>query len=196
LQVAEALLGLLIAIVVGVGLGAVFVIVPILRKVVMPIIVGLQAMPKIAIAPLFIVWMGYSPSPKILMAFLLSFFPIIINTVIGLTSVDQDQIDLIRSMEGGSSAIYRFVRVPSAMPAIVGGIQVAVSLALIGAIVGEFVGAQSGLGYLILVAGGNSDTALIFAAILVLTVIGIVLYGIVTVLGGIVTRWNRPTPAS
>ncbi len=190
--VAESMLGLVIAIVIGVALGALFVTVPVIQKVVMPIIVGLQAMPKIAIAPLFIVWMGYSEYPKVLMAFLLSFFPIVINTVIGLSSVDEDHVSLIRSMEGTRASVYRFVRVPAAIPSIVGGVQVAVSLSLIGAIVGEFVGSSSGLGYLILVASGNVNTSLIFAAILVLTIVGIVLYAVVTIIGGFLTRWNRP----
>jgi NitT/TauT family transport system permease protein len=136
-------------------------------------------MPKVAVAPLLLVWFGFGLVPKVLIAFLIAFFPIVISTAVGLASIEQEKIHLARSM--GLSAIATFfkIRLPSALPSVFGGLKISITLAVVGAVVGEFVGGDAGLGYLLMVANGSLDTALLFAGLIALTVQGVVLYFLV-----------------
>lgn len=152
--------------------------------------VASQAIPKVAIAPLFIIWMGYGITPKVWIAFLIAFFPIVIDTVIGLRSVPPEMLQLGRSMGGGNFRVFLKLRLPNALPNLFGGMKVAIALAVVGAITGEFVGSQSGLGYLLASASGQMDTALVFAVLVTISVIAMVLFAIIERLERVAIPWH------
>lgn len=172
----EAGLGFLLSVVVGVPLAIAIVYSKTLEKIIYPLLLASQAVPKIAIAPLFIIWLGFGLTPKIIIAFLIAFFPIVIDTVVGLRSIDPEMLQLAQSM--GTDGIKSFIklRLPNALPNLFGGLKVAITLAVVGAIVGEFVGADQGLGYLLQVASGNLDAPLLFAAMVFLSLIALFLF--------------------
>lgn len=172
----EAGLGFLLSVVVGVPLAIAIVYSKTLEKIIYPLLLASQAVPKIAIAPLFIIWLGFGLTPKIIIAFLIAFFPIVIDTVVGLRSIDPEMLQLAQSM--GTDGVKSFIklRLPNALPNLFGGLKVAITLAVVGAIVGEFVGADQGLGYLLQVASGNLDAPLLFAAMVFLSLIALFLF--------------------
>jgi len=141
-----------------------------------PILVFSQTIPKIAIAPLFIVWFGFGVLPKVIVAFLLGFFPVVVSTVSGFKSVEPDMLDLVRSMKATRGQMFLKISFPHALPHIFSGLKVSITLAVVGAVVGEFVGANSGIGYLLQLANGNFDLPLMFAGLFVLSIIGVVLF--------------------
>ncbi|MGA8156013.1 MAG: ABC transporter permease [Rhodoplanes sp.] len=160
------------------------------NEFVMPTILFFQIVPKVAIAPLFLVWFGVGSTPKILVAFLISFFPIVIDTAVGLRSMSTEMGDLARSMGATRLQIFTQFRLPTSLPYLFSGLKVAATLAIAGTVVGEFVGADSGLGYLLLVTNSNLETALMFATIVALTIIGLVFYYIVELLEGLLIPWH------
>jgi NitT/TauT family transport system permease protein len=186
----EILLGFALSVVVGVPLAVVIVFSKVLERMLYPLLVASQAVPKIAIAPLFIVWVGFGTMPKVLMAFLISFFPIVIDTIVGLRSIQPEMIHLARSMGTGSLTSFVKVRLPNALPNIFGGLKIAITLAVVGAVAAEFVGADSGLGYLLVVATGQLNTPLLFAALIVLSLIGIVLFALVALAERLLLPWH------
>jgi NitT/TauT family transport system permease protein len=157
-----------------------------------PLLVFSQSVPKVAIAPLFVVWFGFGVLPKIIVAFLLGFFPVIVATVQGFKSIEPDVIDLARSMGAGPLAVFMKFRLPQALPAIFGGLKVSVTLAVVGAVVGEFVGSNSGLGYVLQKANGTFDLPLMFAGLVILSMIGVLLFLVIE----LVERWLLPWHAS
>ena len=148
----------------------------VVESFVYPLLVFSQSIPKVAIAPLFVVWFGFGVVPKIIAAFLLGFFPVVVSTVQGFKSVEPEMIDLARSMRRRALRIFLKFRLPQAMPAIFSGLKVSVTLAVVGAVVGEFVGSNSGMGYVLQKANGNFDLPLMFAALFVLSMIGVLLF--------------------
>jgi NitT/TauT family transport system permease protein len=178
----EILVGFAIGVAAGIPLGTLIVFNQPVCRVIYPLLVASQMVPKVAVAPLFVVWFGTGLSSKFLVAFLISFFPVVIATAVGLQSVDPDMVALFRSMGAGPLFTFTRLRLPAALPSIFGGLKVAMSLAVVGAVVGEFVAANTGLGYFLLFANGQLDTAAVFAGLLVLTAIGVVLYFLVEVL--------------
>ena len=150
-----------------------------LEKLLMPYAFGLQSLPKVALAPLIIIWTGFGDGSKIAMAALLTFFPMLVNSFAGLRSTNADRIDLMQSLSASRLETYYRVKLPSAAPFIFAGIDMAVVYALLGVIVAEFLGAQRGMGVLILRAQSVTDTATVFAALIVLGAIGILLHLIV-----------------
>ncbi|MBM3571225.1 MAG: ABC transporter permease [Alphaproteobacteria bacterium] len=182
--------GFLIAVAVGVPIATFMVYSPLFRHSVQAILITAQVLPKVALAPLFIVWFGFGLLPKVLMTFLISFFPIVIDTVIGLASVRPESLMLVRSMGGSRSQAFFKVRLPYALPSMFGGFKVAVTFAVVGTLVAEFVGSDSGLGYVLVLARGNLDTLTVFAAIGWLVVIGFFFYYAVELLERIVLH-NR-----
>jgi NitT/TauT family transport system permease protein len=160
------------------------------NEFVMPTVLFFQIVPKVAIAPLFLVWFGVGSTPKILVAFLISFFPIVIDTAVGLRSMSTEMADLARSMGATRLQIFTKFRLPTSLPYLFSGLKVAATLAIAGTVVGEFVGADSGLGYLLLVTNSNLETALMFATIVALTIIGLVFYYIVELLEGLLIPWH------
>jgi NitT/TauT family transport system permease protein len=170
------LAGFAVAVVVGIALAVVVVESRLLESTVYALIVGLNSVPKVAVAPLFVVWLGTGYEPKIAIAFLIAVFAMVIDTVLGLRSVPTDVIDLARSLRGSRLDVLLRIKFPCALPAIFSGMKVAISLALVGAIVGEFVSSQRGLGYVILSAQGMFDIPRVFAALVVLAALGIALF--------------------
>jgi NitT/TauT family transport system permease protein len=183
--------GFLLAVVCGVGIAVLLVGSRWFESAIYPLIIAMNSVPKVAIAPLFVIWMGTGAEPKIAIAFLIAIFAIIVDTVHGLRSVPPDVLDLGRVLKGSSRDFFFKVRLPSALPSILTGMKVAISLALVGAIVGEFVSSQRGLGYVILSAQGTFDTPRVFAAIFVLIVLGIGMFGALAWLETHATPYRR-----
>ena len=177
----EILLGFGLSIVVGVPLALAIFLWPTFSRTVLPMLVSSQAVPKVAVAPLFLVWFGFGLLPKVLIAFLIAFFPIVINTALGLAAVEREKIYLAQSMGLNGWATFFKIRLPNALPSIFAGLKISITLAVVGAVVGEFVGGQGGLGHLLLVANGNMDTALLFAGIVALTLLGVLLFGLIAI---------------
>ncbi len=186
----EILLGYLVSIAVGIPLALAIFLWPAFSRSVYPLLVASQAVPKTAIAPLFIIWFGFGMVPKVLVAFLIAFFAIVINTVVGLQSVQPEKIYLARSMGLGSWPTFVKFRLPQALPAIFGGLKVAITLAVVGAVVGEFVGADSGLGYLLMQASGTLDSPLLFAGFVPLTIIGAGLFLLIELIERLAIPWH------
>jgi NitT/TauT family transport system permease protein len=186
----EIALGFLLAVAVSVPCGLAVAFSRSVERVVMPVLVFTQLVPKIALAPLFIIWFGFGLFPKVFMTFLLSFFPIVIDSIAGFRSLDREIEHLIRSMGLGAWPAFVKVRLPHALPQIFTGLKVAITLATVGAIIGEFVGSDRGLGYLLLVAGGDLRTELLFATLGVLTAIGLALYYVMTLLERLAIPWH------
>jgi NitT/TauT family transport system permease protein len=160
------------------------------NEFVMPTMLFFQIVPKVAIAPLFLVWFGVGATPKILVAFLISFFPIVIDAAVGLRSMSGEMVDLARSMGSTRWQVFAQFRLPTSLPYLFSGLKVAATLAIAGTVVGEFVGADKGLGYLLLVTNSNMETALMFATIVALTIIGLVFYYLVELLEGFLIPWH------
>ncbi len=169
----EITLGYLLSIAIGIPLALAIFMWPFFSRSIYPILVASQAMPKVAVAPLLIVWFGFGMLPKVLIAFLIAFFPIVINTVMGLTAIEKEKIYLARSMGLNVFDTFFKIRLPNAMPAIFGGLKISITLAVVGAVVGEFVGGNAGLGYQLIVANGAMDTPMLFAFLFGLTLLGI-----------------------
>ena len=187
----ETFAGFLIAVLVGVVAAAIIVVIPSVRDVLMPILLIAQLVPKVAIAPILLVWFGYGLAPKIIIAFLVAFFPIVVNMATGLVSVERELLDLGRSLEASRWQIFWKFRIPSALPDLFSGMKIAVTLAVIGAIIGEFVGGNRGLGYLIIIANQELDTPLAFAALLLISVGGILLYAAIEMLERFFIPWEQ-----
>jgi len=187
----EIVLGFLVAALVGVPLGLMIVSVKFLERSLYPLILFFQLIPKIAIAPLFIVWFGFGPFPKILLTFLLCFFPTLVASMTGFRALDERVLYLSRSMGATAWQTFRYVRLPAALGHIFGGFKVSIVFAATGAIVAEFVGANSGLGYLLLRATSYLDMPLIFAVLVALSAIGILGSYAVQVLERLCMPWLR-----
>ncbi len=157
-----------------------------------PLLVFSQSIPKVAIAPLFVVWFGFGIVPKVIAAFLLGFFPVVVSTVQGFKSIEPEVIDLARSMGANPLKIFLKFRLPQAMPSIFSGLKVSVTLAVVGAVVGEFVGSNSGIGFVLQRATGTFDLPLMFAALVVLSTMGVLLFLMVE----LIERWMMPWHAS
>ena len=160
------------------------------NELVMPTMLFFQIVPKVAIAPLFLVWFGVGATPKILVAFLISFFPIVIDAAVGLRSMSPEMGDLARSMGATRWQVFAQFRLPTSLPYLFSGLKVAATLAIAGTVVGEFVGADKGLGYLLLVTNSNMQTSLMFATIVALTIIGLVFYYLVELLESFLIPWH------
>jgi len=185
------LVGYFVSIVIGVPLAVAIVYSPFLEKSIYPLLVGMQAVPKVAIAPIAVIWFGFGLMPKVVIVFLVAFFPIVISTASGLKSTPPEYMEMIRSFEATPLQVFRRVRFPAALPSLFVGLKIAISLAVIGAVIGEFVGATEGLGYLISISRGNVRTDIAFAAIIVLGVLSVVLYYILVALERWVVPWGE-----
>jgi NitT/TauT family transport system permease protein len=155
-----------------------------------PLLVSMQAVPKIAVAPLFAIWFGFSLTTKALMAFLLAVFPIVINTLVGLRSIPPEKMLLARSIGLGAVRTFLKIRLPQALPSILGGAKIALALAFIGAIVGEFVGGGTGLGYLMQRANANLETPIMFASLILLAGYAILMFMVLEVIERLWLPWH------
>ena len=178
----EILAGFVLGSVLGLGFGTLISESVIARKVIMPYIIVTQALPKFALAPMLVIWFGFGMAPKVIIAALIAFFPLVENTYMGLTTTPGSQLELFRALRASRITTLLKLRVPHAIPAIFSGFRVALMLSLVGAVVAEYVGANQGLGALIIVSQGTLDTELMFVSFVVLTVLGLSLdwlYGLV-----------------
>lgn len=187
----EVMLGLLIGLVFGVGLGILIGENEFLRKVSFPYIVISQAIPKIALAPLFMLWFGYGMTSKIVITALICFFPLLEATASAVRQVNQQQLDLFRLIHASRLQTLWHLKIPAGLPTILQGLRVAVILALVGAIVSEFIGANQGLGALIIASQSMMDTTLMFAILIILSIIGFLLYGLVNLLESKLLRYKK-----
>ncbi len=186
----QTLAGFLLAAFFGIGLGALVAQFRIVERTIYPWLVALQTLPKIAIAPLIIIWAGYGIQSKIVIVALVALFPILVNTIVGLKSCDLGKLDLMRSLGATAWETFRLVRLPNALPFIFAGLNVAIVLAILGSIVGEFVGSKAGLGNLILEANFQFNVAQMFAILVILGVFGVALSLIVRFIEGRLMFWN------
>ena len=184
--------GLALSLVVGVLLALAVVYVTPLQSIVLPVLAAFNSIPKIAIAPLFVIWFGLGMEPKVLLAFLLGLFPVFVNSVTGLGEIEPDVLDLARLAGGNAWRVFLKVRLMHAVPYITDAVKVAFPLALVGSIVGEFIGGNSGVGYLILSGQFNLDTPLVFACLASITIFTTAVIGVVAAFERIFLRW-RPS---
>jgi len=175
----EIVIGFVGGSVLGIGLGSLVALAPLVQRVLNPYIIASQAMPKLALAPLFVIWFGFGIFPKALIAALIAFFPLFENTLTGLSTVETDTLDLFRMLGASRWHVFLKLRLPNAVPYLFAGLRVAIVLSVVGAVVGEYIGANKGLGALIMASQGMMDTTLMFAVFVVLTLVGIVLYQLV-----------------
>jgi NitT/TauT family transport system permease protein len=186
----EIVLGYLIAVVVSIPLALAIAYSRFLESSIYPVIIFLQIVPKIAIAPLFIIWFGFGLTPKLLLVFLLSFFPIVVSAIAGFKSIDPDVVDLGRSTGASEWRMFRKIRLPQALPQIFTGLKVGAALAATAAVVAEFVASDRGLGYLLLEYNGQLETPMVFAVIIVLSLIGLAVYYTVELLERVMIPWH------
>ena len=182
--------GFVLSAVFGVGIAVLIVGSRTVESYVYPLLVFSQSIPKVAIAPLFVVWFGFGMMPKVLSAFLLGFFPVVVSAVQGFKSVEPDMLDLARAMEAKPLQVFRMVRFPHALPAIFSGLKVSITLAVVGAVVGEFVGSNNGLGFVLQRSIGNFELPTMFAALVVLSLIGVLLFWLLDVIERLVIPWH------
>jgi ABC-type nitrate/sulfonate/bicarbonate transport system permease component len=183
--------GFALALIVGVGLAVLLFHFSILERAVYPFIIASQTIPVFAIAPLLIVWFGYGIIPKVIMAAIIVFFPIVVNTVDGLRSADEDAVNLLRIMKANRLGILVKVRFPAALPFIFSGAKIGVAVSAIGAVIGEWVGSTRGLGYLMIHANAQLQIDLIFAAIFYLSVMAVGLFGLFSLIEWLSLPWRR-----
>jgi NitT/TauT family transport system permease protein len=189
----EILLGFALSVAIAIPLAIAVVYSRIFERVAFPFMVSLQTIPKVALAPILVMWLGYGILPKVMVAFLISFFPIVINSVIGMRSAEKEMIYLVQSMGASELTTFLKIRLPKALPSIFGGLKVGMGQAVVGATVGEFIAAEQGLGYLQLISQVRLDTPLLFAAVVVLSLLGVLLFHAVTLVERIALPWSRIT---
>jgi len=187
----ESVAAFCIATVLGIALAFAITYSPLLRDMLYPNLVAFQLIPKIALAPLFVIWLGISSESRLAYSIFISFFPVVIASAAGLASTERDALRLCRALTATSWQTFVQVRFPFALPYIFSGMKIAVTMAFIGVIVGEFISAKAGLGFYILYASSRMETAAIFAAIFVLCAIGLALFGVVAGAERLVRRWYR-----
>ncbi len=186
----ETVVGFLIAAALGIFLGSIISQFPIMRSTLYPYIVAFQVLPKSALAPLFITWFGFGVASKLVMSAVIAFFVITLNTMVGLESYEENEYLLMRSLQANRWQIFAKLKVPTALPFIFAGFKNGITLALVGAVVGEFVAAQAGLGLLVEVYNFQMKIPLVFASIIVLSITGLLLYGIMEFLDRRIVFWR------
>jgi NitT/TauT family transport system permease protein len=172
----------------GIALGIAIAWSPLLAKALVPFLVFVNTLPKVAVAPLFLLWLGYGIVPNMLIGALIGFFPVVINTAVGLSQVDPELLDLGQVCNAPGWRVFALIRIPNAYPYILSALKVTATAAVVGAIVGEFVASQKGLGYVIITTQGSMNTPVAFAALVWISVVGLAVYGTVV----IAARWIAP----
>ncbi len=188
--ISAALIAFVISVLLGLLLAVGIVYSKLLDRTLFTTLVATNAVPKVAIAPLFVLWVGTDIESKVVIAVLVSIFPMVVDSVVGLRSVDPGMLDLARTYRGSSLQMFWKIRFPNALPSIFAGMKVAISLSLVGTIVGEFVGSNWGLGFIILQSQGQYNTSRVFAAILILAVLGTLLFQLVDLLERKMMPWH------
>jgi NitT/TauT family transport system permease protein len=190
----ETFCGFILAVVVGIPMAVLVANSRTINLIFSPLLVGLQSVPKVALAPIILVWLGTGFQSKLAIVWLVAFFPIIVDTVAGLRSTPRELLELARSLRASSMQILLKVQLPAALPFIFTGAKVAITLSVIGAVIGEFVGSSEGLGFLLLTATSQLDTPLAFAALIALSLLGILLYLLVEGAERLAAPWLPPAP--
>jgi ABC-type nitrate/sulfonate/bicarbonate transport system permease component len=185
----EVLLGFAIALAVGVAVAVVLHLSPMLRRALYPIVVASQAVPVVVIAPILVIWFGFGMGPKLIVIALICFFPIVVNTLDGLRAVDRDQVRMLRTLGAGRWDTFRRLELPASLPYMFSGAKIAVAVAVIGAVFGELVGSDAGLGHAIQVGMAQLLTARVFAAVLLLSVMAIALFALVSLIERRAVPW-------
>ena len=187
----EILLGFAASVVTAIPLGLLIALSPLAKRMLYPFLVFIQLVPKIAIAPLFVVWLGFGLTSKVLLTLLLTFFPLLLASIAGFQILDERLLFLTRSMGATTWQTFRYLRFPAALPVIFGGLKTSATIAATAAIVAEFVGSNQGLGYILLQGTANLDTVRVFAVLFLLTIIGLGLNSIVEVAEYFMSPWMR-----
>jgi len=187
----EVLLGFVISVLISIPLAVLIVYSRPIERMIYPLIVSSQTVPMVAVAPLLLTWFGYGMTPKIVIVVLQTFFPIVVNTVMGLNSASREMIYLAKSMGASNWQVFWKFRLPQALPSIFAGLKLATAMSVIGAIVAEFVGANAGLGYVILVAGASFNISRQFAAIILIIIIGVVFFAVLEQIEKFAMPWRR-----
>jgi NitT/TauT family transport system permease protein len=190
----EILGAFVLAGVAGVLLGLAIAWSPGISRALTPFLVFVNTLPKVAIAPLFLMWLGYGILPNMLIGALIGFFPVVINTAVGLTQIDQDMVDLGRVFSAPKWKVFMKIRIPNAYPYILSALKVTATSAVVGAVVGEFVASQKGLGYVIITTQSSMNTPAAFAALVWISVLGLLLYGLVALLSRLLAPWAEEAP--
>jgi len=188
----EIAVGMILAACGGFALALLLFYSPSLKRAIYPLVIASQMIPVFAIAPLLILWFGYGIWPKVTVAALIAFFPIVINTVDGLKSVPEETIDLLNSLRATERQIFLVARFPAALPSLFSGLKIGVTLSVVGATIGEWIGAKAGLGYLMIQSNALLRIDLVFAAILALSLLGLLLFGALRIMEERLLRWRRP----
>jgi len=188
---AEVLAGLALGVSIATILGYLLARSLHLEHLLSPYIVASQSIPIVAIAPLLVIWFGPGLFSKVLVCALIVFFPVLVNTVVGVRSVPEDLRDLMRSLQASRWQTLRYLELPAALPVFLGGLRIGATLSVIGAVVGEFVGAKSGLGFMVNVGRGVYDTALVFVAVFTLIALALILYGSVSLVETRLLSWQQ-----
>jgi NitT/TauT family transport system permease protein len=189
-------LGFLLAAAFGIILAGLMTVIPRIERVTLPLVVGFQSLPKIALAPLVLIWIGFGTNAQVLVVAMVAFFPILINSLNGLRLQSREQYELSQSLGASRWQLFRYVRIPDAMPFIFAGLRVAAIFALLGAVAAEFVGAEAGLGVLLLQLRGSLNVPGTYAVLLVLMVFGVVLNGIMTLAENKIVFWAKDVTAT
>ena len=185
----EVIIGFALALISGILLASCIVLSKTLERALYPFVIASQTVPIIVIAPMLLVWIGYGLAPKVIVVALISFFPIVVNTVDGMKSIDPDMERMMRTMGAGKWITFRKVQVPTSIPYMFSGFRVAVAMSVIGAVIGEWVGSSEGLGYLMIRSKPQFHTELVFAAIVILSIMGVVLFVLVGIVERMVVPW-------
>jgi NitT/TauT family transport system permease protein len=190
----EVLGGFGVSVLTGVPLAVVMVHSPLMRRIAYPVLLVFQSAPKVALAPLFLIWIGYGKLSALLIAGVVAFFPVVVNTVTGLESVEPELLELARSLRARPARVFWKVRLPWALPHVFSGMKVAITLAVVGAVVGEFVGSDRGLGFLVVTASSTMNTPVVFGTVAVLSLLGIAAFGLVCLAERLLCPWYIPLP--
>jgi NitT/TauT family transport system permease protein len=186
----EVLLGFLFSAVVGIAVALVIVRFAAFGRALYPLVVLFQTVPKVALAPIFILWFGYDLTPKVTLIVVIAFFPVALNMLVGLQSIDPALVALMRSVGAGRTEILRRVQIPNSLPYLISGLKIAITFSVIGAVVGEFAGASAGLGYMIEFASTQLETPLVFAALFEVSVLGVAFYYVIEALEHRFVAWT------
>lgn len=185
----ECVYGFALAMVIGIPIAVTMTYSRIANQMFYPLLVASQSIPKVAIAPILLVWFGTGLQSKLAMAFVIAFFPVVVDTATGLRSTSPELLELARSLQCSRLQTFFKIQLPSALPSIFSGAKIAVTLAVIGAVIGEFIGSNEGLGNLLLTANSQLNTPLVWAALIVLSALGMLLYGAVVIAESILMPW-------
>jgi putative hydroxymethylpyrimidine transport system permease protein len=187
----EVLVGFALSLLIGIAFALAIDSSRVVERAFYPFVIASQAIPIIALAPILLIWFGYGMTPKVIVVALICFFPIVVNMVDGLRSVDPDAIDLLRSMGASRWTIYRIVMIPSSLPYLFSGTRIAAAVSVIGALIGEWIGSSAGLGYFMIRSAGQFATAQVFAAVFVSALLGLGLFGAVSLVEWMLLPWRR-----